>query len=259
MAAQSKGEAIEPAPPAAAPAVKAAKPSLDETDERIALTSVRKTIARRLTESKRDAPHIYLTKSIDAGSLMELREGLNGRLVSAGRAKVSVNDIIIRAAALVLRDHPVVNSSFTDDAIVQHRRIDVGMAVATDAGLLVPVINDADTKSVTTIGAESRDLAGRARERKLSIDEMSGGTFTVSNLGMFGIEHFTAVINPPESAILAVGAVRQEPGVRNGEVAVVQKMSMTLSADHRVIDGVAAAEYVRDLAALLEDPWLALA
>lgn len=237
----------------------AAPPAVEDTDELINLTPMRKTIARRLTESMQTAPHIYLTKTIDAGSLLSLRADLNDRLVAAGRSKVSVNDIIIRAAALVLRDHAVVNSSFTSDAIVQHGRIHVGMAVATDAGLLVPVIRDADSKSVTQIAQDARELAGRARDRKLTVDEMSGGTFTVSNLGMYGIDHFTAVINPPEAAILAVGAARPEAGVRDGELAVVQKMTVTLSADHRVVDGAIAAEFVRDLAAVLEDPWLAIA
>lgn len=250
-------EAPAPTTPSTQPA--AVEVPISDTDEQIALTPVRKTIARRLTESKVSAPHIYLTKTVDADALMTLRAGLNERLVAAGRSKVSVNDIIIRASAVVLRDHPVVNSSFTPDAVIQHGRIHVGMAVATEAGLMVPVIRDADSKSVTQIATDSRALAGKARDRSITIDEMSGGTFTVSNLGMFGIEHFTAVINPPESAILAVGAVRSEAGVRDGEVAVMQKMTMTLSADHRVIDGAAAAEFVRDLAALLEDPWLAIA
>ncbi|WP_026874213.1 dihydrolipoamide acetyltransferase family protein [Jiangella gansuensis] len=242
--------------PTAAPA---AAPALEETDELIPLTSIRKTIARRLTESMQSSPHFYVTKTVDAGPLMQLRAELNERLVAADKRKVSVNDIVVRAVAVVLRDHPVVNSSFTDDGIVQHGRVNVGIAVATETGLVVPVIRDTDGKSLTRISAETRELAGKARDRKLGLDEMSGGTFTVSNLGMYGIDHFTAVINPPEAAILAVGAVRSEPGVREGEVAVVQRMTMTLSSDHRVIDGAQAAEFVRDLAAVLENPWLAVA
>ncbi len=241
------------------PAPAAAARAVEETDELIPLTSIRKTIARRLTESMQSSPHFYVTKTIDAGPLSTLRAQLNERLVAAEKKKVSVNDIIVRAVAVVLRDHPVVNSSFTPEAIVQHGRIHVGIAVATETGLVVPVIRDADTKSLTSISAETRTLAGKARDRKLGLDEMTGGTFTVSNLGMYGIDHFTAVINPPEAAILAVGAVRPEPGVKDGELAVVQKMTMTLSSDHRVIDGAQAAEFVRDLAAVLEDPWLAIA
>ncbi|TDC46952.1 2-oxo acid dehydrogenase subunit E2 [Jiangella ureilytica] len=249
-----------PAPAAPAqPQAAAVTPAVEETDELIPLTSIRKTIARRLTESMQTSPHFYVTKTIDAGPLSKLRAQLNERLVAADRKKVSVNDIIVRAVAVVLRDHPVVNSSFTPEAIVRHGRIHVGIAVATETGLVVPVIRDADTKSLTSISAETRTLAGKARDRKLGLDEMTGGTFTVSNLGMFGIDHFTAVINPPEAAILAVGAVRSEPGVKDGELAVVQKMTMTLSSDHRVIDGAQAAEFVRDLAGVLEDPWLAVA
>lgn len=254
---QTAGVPATPEQPAAA--TPAATPAVDESDEVLQLSSMRRTIARRLSESMQAAPHFYVTKTIDAGPLMTLRAELNERLVAAERPKVSVNDIIVRAAAVVLRDHPVVNSSFAGDVIVQHGRVHVGIAVATEAGLVVPVIRDADGKSLTTIATESRELAGRARDRKLGLDEMSGGTFTVSNLGMYGIDHFTAVINPPEAAILAVGAVRSEPGVRDGQVAVVQRMTMTLSSDHRVVDGAQAAEFARDLAAVLEDPWLAVA
>ncbi|SDU28089.1 dihydrolipoamide acetyltransferase family protein [Jiangella alkaliphila] len=256
----AKAASAAPAAPVSTPAAPAAAArAVEETDELIPLTSIRKTIARRLTESMQSSPHFYVTKTIDAGPLSTLRAQLNERLVAAEKKKVSVNDIIVRAVAVVLRDHPVVNSSFTPEAIVQHGRIHVGIAVATETGLVVPVIRDADTKSLTSISAETRTLAGKARDRKLGLDEMTGGTFTVSNLGMYGIDHFTAVINPPEAAILAVGAVRPEPGVKDGELAVVQKMTMTLSSDHRVIDGAQAAEFVRDLAAVLEDPWLAIA
>ncbi len=261
----AKAAAAAPAAPSApastpaAPAAAAVTPAVEETDELIPLTSIRKTIARRLTESMQSSPHFYVTKTVDAGPLSDLRAQLNERLVAAEKKKVSVNDIIVRAVAVVLRDHPVVNSSYTPEAIVQHGRIHVGIAVATETGLVVPVIRDADTKSLTSISAETRALAGKARDRKLGLDEMTGGTFTVSNLGMYGIDHFTAVINPPEAAILAVGAVRSEPGVKDGELAVVRKMTMTLSSDHRVIDGAKAAEFVRDLAAVLEDPWLAIA
>ncbi|PSL05280.1 pyruvate dehydrogenase E2 component (dihydrolipoamide acetyltransferase) [Haloactinopolyspora alba] len=263
---QAPGDAGSPTPqaavdttPAAATAGTAPAPAVEDTDEVVPLSSIRRTIARRLTESKQAAPHFYVTKTVDADPLMTMRAELNERLVAAGRSKVSVNDIVVRAAAVVLGEHPDVNSSFTGDAIVRHGRVHVGVAVATESGLVVPVVRDAHGKSLTAIATESRELAGRARDRKLGPDEMTGSTFTVSNLGMYGIDHFTAVINPPEAAILAVGAVRSEPGVRDGQVAVVQRMTMTLSADHRAVDGAQAAEFVRDLTAVLEDPWLAVA
>lgn len=258
-AAQPGAPATAPVAAASVAAVPLSAVEVGADDESTPLSSVRKTIARRLTESMQSAPHFYVTKTVDADPLMTLRTDLNERLVAAERAKVSVNDIVIRAAAVVLRDHLVVNSSFAGDSIVRHNRIHVGMAVATESGLLVPVIRDTDRKSLTQIAAESRDLAARARDRKLGLDEMTGSTFTVSNLGMYGIDHFTAVINPPEAAILAVGAVQSEAGVRAGELAVVKRMTFTLSCDHRVVDGAMAAEFVRDLSTVLEDPWLAVA
>ena len=249
-------EAAPTSATSAAPTTLAVDPVDDEV---LPLSSVRRTIARRLTESMQSAPHFYVTKTVDASALTAFRAQLNERLVAAGRPKVSVNDIVIRAVAVVLRDHPVLNSSFAGDSVVRHGRIHVGMAVAAESGLVVPVVRDADRKSLTQIAGETRELAGKARERKLGLDEMTGGTFTVSNLGMYGIDHFTAVINPPEAAILAVGAVRSEAGVRDGEVAVVERMTYTLSSDHRVVDGAQAAEFVRDLSTVLEDPWLAVA
>lgn len=247
-------------PAASAPPTVSVPVAIDPVDDEVLpLSSVRRTIARRLTESMQGAPHFYVTKTVDASALTAFRAQLNERLVAAGRPKVSVNDIVIRAVAVVLRDHPVLNSSFAGDSVVRHGRIHVGMAVAAESGLVVPVVRDADRKSLTQIAGETRELAGKARERKLGLDEMTGGTFTVSNLGMFGIDHFTAVINPPEAAILAVGAVRSEAGVRDGEVAVVERMTYTLSSDHRVVDGAQAAEFVRDLSTVLEDPWLAVA
>jgi pyruvate dehydrogenase E2 component (dihydrolipoamide acetyltransferase) len=230
-----------------------------EDDEVTPLGSMRRTIARRLTESARDTPHFYLTRTVDAGPMSELRAQLNAKLVAAERPKVSLNDIVLRAVAVALRQHPEMNSSFAGDQLVTHRRVHVGMAVATPAGLVVPVLRDADTRSLTDIAAAARELAGKARDRKLRPEEMTGSTFSVSNLGMFGVDQFCAVINPPEAGILAVGAVREEAGVVDGALAVVKRMTVTLSVDHRAVDGAQGAEFLRSLAHLLENPWLAVA
>jgi pyruvate dehydrogenase E2 component (dihydrolipoamide acetyltransferase) len=172
---------------------------------------------------------------------------------------VSVNDVIVKAVATALRAHPEVNVAFAGDKLLQHRRIHVGVAVALPAGLIVPVIRDADTLTITQISAQTRDLATRAREGKLKPEEFTGSTFSVSNLGMFGVDQFTAVINPPEAAILAVGATKQEPVVRDGAIAVGHTMRVTLSVDHRALDGATAAKFLADLVALLENPLAALA
>ncbi|BCJ33530.1 acetyltransferase component of pyruvate dehydrogenase complex [Actinocatenispora thailandica] len=249
-----------PAAPAAAPAEPAAAVAVPvtEDDEVTPLGSMRRTIARRLADSMRTAPHFYLTRTVDAGPMGQLRAELNAKLVAAERPKISLNDIVLRAVAVTLRQHPEMNASFGEDAIVTHKRVHVGMAVATPAGLVVPVLRDADTRSLTDIAGAARELAGKARDRKLSPAEMSGSTFTVSNLGMFGVDQFTAVINPPEAGILAVGALREEPGVVDGAVAVVKRMTVTLSVDHRVVDGAQGAQFLADLARLLENPWLAI-
>ncbi|GAA1338891.1 hypothetical protein GCM10009635_49570 [Actinocatenispora thailandica] len=231
---------------------------MTEDDEVTPLGSMRRTIARRLADSMRTAPHFYLTRTVDAGPMGQLRAELNAKLVAAERPKISLNDIVLRAVAVTLRQHPEMNASFGEDAIVTHKRVHVGMAVATPAGLVVPVLRDADTRSLTDIAGAARELAGKARDRKLSPAEMSGSTFTVSNLGMFGVDQFTAVINPPEAGILAVGALREEPGVVDGAVAVVKRMTVTLSVDHRVVDGAQGAQFLADLARLLENPWLAI-
>ncbi|BCJ32183.1 dihydrolipoamide acetyltransferase family protein [Actinocatenispora sera] len=248
--------------PAAAPAPveqpAAVAVPVTEDDEVTPLGSMRRTIARRLADSMRTAPHFYLTRTVDAGPMGQLRAELNAKLVAADRPKISLNDIVLRAVAVALRRHPEMNSSFGEDAIVTHNRVHVGMAVATPAGLVVPVLRDADTRSLTDIAGTARELAGKARDRKLSPAEMTGSTFTVSNLGMFGVDQFTAVINPPEAGILAVGALREEPGVVDGAVAVVKRMTVTLSVDHRVVDGAQGAQFLADLAQLLENPWLAV-
>ncbi|MGW5795086.1 pyruvate dehydrogenase complex dihydrolipoamide acetyltransferase [Saccharopolyspora sp. NPDC003752] len=250
--------AASAAPAAAAPApaaAPAAAPVVSNEDvEEIPLSNIRKVTAKRLTESKQQAPHFYLTSAIDVTDLMAFRATLNERLQAAGGPKVSVNDLIVKAVATALRANPAVNVSFAGDKMLQHKRINLGVAVAIDNGLVVPVIKDADRKSVSEIAAESRELAGRAREGKLKLDEMSGGTFSISNLGMFGIEQFSAVINPPEAAILAVGAARDEVQVRDGEFVARKILRATLSADHRAVDGAVGAAFLQLLTGLLEDP-----
>ena len=247
--------------PAAAPAAATAEaavaqpvPASGDYDE-IPLTRIQQVSATRLTESKQQAPHIYLTSAIDVTDLLAFRVQINATLESAGKGKVSVNDLLVKAVAATLRTDPSVNVSFAGDKLLQHKGIHLGVAVATPAGLLVPVIHDADRKSVSEIAAESRDKAERARTRKLRAEEMSGGTFTISNLGMFGIEQFTAVINPPESAILAVGGASDELRLDDSGAVVARKvLRVTLSADHRAIDGAVAAKFLQQFKDLLEHP-----
>jgi pyruvate dehydrogenase E2 component (dihydrolipoamide acetyltransferase) len=255
--APASASAQAPAPttaPAPAPAVAAR--AEDPDVEAVPLNRFRKVAAKRLTESKREAPHFYLNREVDAEALLSFRATLNEALAPA---KVSVNDLIVKAAATALREHPAVNVSYTEENLLFHKRVHVGIAVAVEDGLVVPVIRDADRKSVSQIGQETRELAGKAREGKLSLQEMSGGTFSVSNLGMFGVDSFSAVINPPEAAILAVGAVRDEPVVRDGQVVPGKRMTVTLSVDHRATDGATGARFLDRLATLLENPLLIVA
>lgn len=221
-------------------------------DEQVPLTTIRRITAQRLTESAR-APHFYLTAVADAEPLLALRTQVNEQL-QAESLKVSVTDLLIRACAVALRQHPQVNASWADDHLLRHGRINVGIAVALDDGLIVPVIRDADRKRLAEIARQAHSLTQRARDRRLTPDEVTGGTFTISNLGMFGIDHFTALINPPEAAILAVGAAREEAVVRDGQLAVGTTIKLTLSIDHRVLDGATAAAFLRDLVHLLERP-----
>lgn len=226
------------------------------------VSQVRRVIAKRLSASARDIPHYYVTAAADAEDLMALRATLNAQLTEAGRAKVSVNDLLIRAAALALREHPEVNVSYVDDAsttMLIHDRVNIGMAIAAESGLIVPVIADADTKTVTQIGAEAKRLVALAGERKLTPAQLAGGTFTISNLGMFGVEDFTAIINPPEAAILAVGATIREPAVVGEAIVPRYKMRYTMSSDHRVIDGALAAQFLKTLTRLIEHPWMIVA
>jgi len=217
------------------------------------LSQMRKTIARRLTQSKQDLPHYYLTHDVDAAPMVAARKAINAELEQDGE-KISLNDLIIKACALALRRVPQVNASFDGDHIAYHQVVDVSVAVAIPEGLITPVVRDADRKGVREIARDVKDLAARARDKKLAPEEFTGGTFSISNLGMYGIESFTAVINPPEAAILAVGTLREEPVVRGGELVPGTRMRMTLSCDHRVIDGAVGAEWMAVLRGLLERP-----
>jgi pyruvate dehydrogenase E2 component (dihydrolipoamide acetyltransferase) len=224
------------------------------------LSMMRKTIARRLTESKQNVPHFYLTIDVNAGPLVQLRKQLNADLAEAPEPmKVSFNDLIIKAAAIGITRAPEVNASFTADALVYHRRVDISVAVAIEDGLVTPVVRHADRKSVMDIGHEVRDLAARARERKLKPEEMMDGTFSISNLGMYGIDEFAAVINPPEGAILAIGGIRSEPVVEGDQLVAGKRMKLTLSCDHRVVDGAVGAEFLAALRKILEQPTQILA
>jgi pyruvate dehydrogenase E2 component (dihydrolipoamide acetyltransferase) len=253
-----------PTPEPAAP-TPAAQPLSESDDvEVLPLPQMQRVAADRLTRSKQEAPHIYLTRAVDVTELLALRATLNDTLVAAGGPKVSVNDLVIKAVATALRAHPDINVSYAvgphlGDTVRRHRRVHVGVAVAVASGLLVPVVRDADRTSVSEIATLTRDLSARARERKLRPEEMTGSTFTVSNLGMYGIEQFTAVINPPEAAILAVGAAAEEIRPRDGVPVVRSIMRVTLSCDHRVVDGATGAGYLQTLAGLLESPLRILA
>jgi pyruvate dehydrogenase E2 component (dihydrolipoamide acetyltransferase) len=223
--------------------------------EKRPLSMMRKTIARRLTESKQTVPHFYLTIDVDAGPLANLRERIVDDLGEEGKdRKVSVNDLLVKACALALRRVPECNAQFTPEAILVHDRVDISVAVAVPDGLLTPVVRDADTKTVAQIATDIRALAAKAKNKKLSPEEMSNGTFSISNLGMFGIDNFAAVINPPEGAILAVGRVREEPVIKDGQVVAGKRLAMTLSCDHRVVDGAVGARFLAALRSILERP-----
>jgi len=218
--------------------------------EDVNVSQMRKTIARRLSESKFGAPHFYLTVEIDMAKAMKLRKQLN----EVAPVKLSFNDIVVKAAAVSLKLHPAVNSSWMGDKIRKHQSVHIGVAVAVDEGLLVPVIRHADMKTMSQINVEVKELAGKARNRKLQPQEMQGNTFTISNLGMFGIEEFTAIINPPDSCILAVGGIIEKPVVQDGEIVPGHRMKVTLSCDHRVVDGATGAQFLNTFKEILENP-----
>lgn len=263
---RAEGTDVPVTPDATDPGPRPGSAPSSDTDRRdpqeVPLSPIRRVIARRLAESSRSIPHFTVTAVADVEELTALRALLNTRLTASGRAKVSVNDLVVRATGLALRRHPEVNASYRgDDAATSyvHRRVNIGIAVASPHGLVVPVIEDVDLKTVSQLGSETRQLVALADDRALSPTQMSGGTFTISNLGMFGVEEFTAIINPPEAAILAVGATRREAVVVDDEVAARHRMRLTLSADHRIIDGALAAQFLQTLTGLLKDPWTVLA
>ncbi len=222
----------------------------------VRISPMRKTIARRLAQSKYTAPHFYLTIDLAMERVVAVRKQINALAEEQGRPKVSFNDFITKACAAALRQHPEVNASYMADEgeIRHHTGVHIGVAVAIDDGLVTPVIRNADKKGLAELAEETRALAARSRERKLQPDEMAGSTFTTSNLGMFGIEDFTAIINPPNACILAIGAIRDEPVVRDGEIVPGKRMKVTLSCDHRVVDGAMGAQFLRTLRYYLEEP-----
>lgn len=224
-------------------------PRLEE--QRIELSQMRKAIAKRLVQSIGPVPHFFLTTEIDMGAVLDFRKSLNARL---SEGKVGVNDLLIKVAAEALARHPEINASFEGDAIRRHGSVDIGIAVAVTDGLITPVLRDADRKGLLQISAEAADLVDRGRNRRLTPEEYQGATFSISNLGMFGIDEFTAIINPPEGAILAVGQTVEKPVVVDGTVVVRRRMRVTMSCDHRVIDGAMGAAFLQTFRAMLENP-----
>ena len=217
----------------------------------VEITQMRKTIARRLSESKFTAPHFYLTIDLDMDRAVDARKAINEAI---SPEKISFNDLVIKASAIALKEHPSVNAGWHGDFIRYNEHVHIGVAVAVDEGLLVPVVRQADGKVLTQISAEVRDYAKRAKTKKLQPEDWQGNTFTISNLGMFGIKEFTAIINPPDSCIMAVGSIRQEPVVKDGEVKVGNRMKVTLSCDHRVVDGVLGAQFLETFRKYIENP-----
>jgi pyruvate dehydrogenase E2 component (dihydrolipoamide acetyltransferase) len=222
-----------------------------ERSHDVEVNQMRKTIARRLSESKFTAPHFYLTIDLDMDRAVESRKAINQAIAPD---KISFNDLVIKAAAVALKDHPAVNAGWHGDFIRYNEHVHIGVAVAVEDGLLVPVVRHADGKPLTQISTEVRDYAKRAKSKKLQPQEWEGNTFTISNLGMFGIEEFTAIINPPDSCIMAIGGIRQEPVVKDGEIKVGNRMKVTMSCDHRVVDGASGAQFLNTFKNYIENP-----
>jgi pyruvate dehydrogenase E2 component (dihydrolipoamide acetyltransferase) len=245
----------EPAPP---PSVAAPVPAFTPLgspppDQVVQVNKLRAAIGRRMVESKQRVPHFYVTHEYDMGPVMALRKQINAMLEGSGE-KLSVNDFIVKATALALREYPNLNASLKGDPVVRHGQVNVGVAVAVEGGLLTVVTRETDRKSLRQISDETREMVGRARQGKVRPDDIEGSTFSVSNMGMYDVEHFIAIINPPEAAILAVGSALQVPVVQDGEVVPGWRMKATISVDHRVSDGVEAAQFLQALAVYLEEP-----
>jgi pyruvate dehydrogenase E2 component (dihydrolipoamide acetyltransferase) len=262
-AARGKAPAAPPsAAPVAAPSAAAAPRQVqtlaqlgipDGSYDLVPLDGMRKTIARRLTDSFRDVPHFPLTIDLEIDGLLAARAKINAMLEKDG-VKVSVNDLVIKAVAVALKRVPEANASYSPEGLAMHHHADIAMAVAIDGGLITPIIRKADTKGLAQIATEAKDLASRARDRKLKPEEFQGGTFSVSNLGMMGIKSFASIINEPQGCIMSVGAGEQRPVVRNGELAIATVMTVTLTCDHRVVDGAIGARFLQAFKALIEDP-----
>jgi pyruvate dehydrogenase E2 component (dihydrolipoamide acetyltransferase) len=262
-AAETGAEGAAEAPPRAEPAAAARPEPAPATAEAgfavpsaphevMPLDNMRKTIAKRLAEAKREIPHFYVTVEVELDALLQLRAELNGR--AAADYKLSVNDFVIKACAIALKRVPAANAIFGGDKIFRLTDIDVAVAVALEGGLITPVLRRVDGKGLATISSEMKDLASRARAGKLMPEEYQGGAFCISNMGMYGVRDFAAIINPPQSGILAVGAGEQRPVVKDGALAIATVMTTTLSVDHRVVDGALAAELIGHVKAILEDP-----
>jgi len=247
---QPKASTTSAQPSAAAPA--ATLTDIGSESEAVPLTRLRQAIGRRMVESKTTVPHFYVTTEIDMEAALELRKQVNATLPDD--AKVSVNDIIVKAAALAVRDFPNLNAELSGDKVVRHKHINIGSAVAIEGGLTTIVQKDTDTSTLSKVAQDNREMIARAREGKVKPDDVEGGTFTVSNLGAYEVDHFIAIINPPEAAILAIGSARQVPVVKDGQLAIGTRMKATISADHRVTDGAEAAQYMQRLKQLLENP-----
>lgn len=255
LAAQDRAAKEAKAAPAPAVTPPMAIPSYEPTAEgyrAVPLTGMRQTIARRMVESKTTAPHFYITMDVDMAAAMTLRGQLNALLPESD--KISVNDFIVKAAAVALKQFPNINASFAGDEIRMHEQVNVGIAVARETGLVVAVVRECDKKPLAQLAVESRELVGRAREGRMKPDDMVGGTFTISNLGMFDVDNFIAIIGPGQAAILAVSTVKQTPVVKDGQLAIGTRMKATISADHRVTDGAEAAKFMQAFKAALEQP-----